>query len=173
MDALTWFKSVFHRSRATPALLRADLATEQWADVPLHHMAARLRPPAAPADDAEDWDAVIARAKMQAASPKAPSPPPPPPPRNAWAEMPDTPPPSPARQAPARSMAKLKAPRARAPEATQATLDALVLGGLKKPTALRPAFAAGRSAEEDLATPLPLGSARRAVGLLFGPVKRP
>jgi len=45
------------------------------ANVPLHLVTARLRATAAPADDDEDWDAVIARAKMQAASPKAPSPP--------------------------------------------------------------------------------------------------
>ena len=80
MDALTWFKSVFRRALATPAL-RADLATEAWDDVPLHLVAARLRPRAAPADADDGWDAVIARSKAQAAPPKAPSPPPPPPPR--------------------------------------------------------------------------------------------
>jgi len=99
--------------------------------VPLHLAAARLRPPAAPADDDEDWDAVIARAKLQAASPRAPSPLPPPSLRSEWAEMPATPPPEP------------RAPRARAHVATQATLDALVGRGLKKTTAspgARPSF---------------------------------
>ena len=71
MDALTWFKSVFQR-----APLRADVATELWPDVPLHLVAAHLRPPVAPADGDEDWDAVIARAKVQAALPKASRPPP-------------------------------------------------------------------------------------------------
>jgi hypothetical protein len=182
MDSLTWFKSVFQRAAATPASLHADLATEQWPDVPLHLVAARLRPPAPAAEDDEDWDAVIARAKMQAASPKAPSPrppqlprnapakapspPPPPPRRNAWAEMPDTPPPSPGREAPARSVAKPGAPGAMVPEATRATLDALVLGGRKK-AAPRPAFVARRPADKDPATPLPLARALLATGRLY------
>jgi hypothetical protein len=84
------------------------------ANVPLHLVAARLRPPPAPVDDDEDWDAVIARAKAQAA----------------WAEMPATPPPSPS--------------PAQAPKATQATLDALILGGMKKRVAPRPEFTARR-----------------------------
>jgi hypothetical protein len=140
------------------------------ANVPLHLVAARLRHTAAPADDDEDWDAVIARAKMQAALPKAPSPPPPPL-RDEWAEMPDTPPPSPARQAPRLWMAKPKAPRAGVSEKTLATLDALVRGGLKKPVAPLP-FAARRPADEELATPPPLGTARRAAGPLSGRAKR-
>ena len=141
------------------------------ANVPLHLVAARLRPAAAPADDDEDWDAVIARAKMQAASPRAPSPPLPPP-RDEWAEMPDTPPPSPARQAPMLWMAKPKAPRAGGSEKTLATLDALVRGGLKKPVAPPPELLARRPAEEDLATPPPLEMARRAAGPLSGRAKR-
>ena len=44
MDALTWFKSVFHRGLTTPAPLRADVASEMWPDIPLHLAAARLRP---------------------------------------------------------------------------------------------------------------------------------
>jgi hypothetical protein len=128
MDALSWFKSVSQQAQATPAPLRAGLAKARPAEVPLHVAAARLRPAAGPADDDEDWDTVIARAKMQAASPKtpsprtpplprhapfkAPSPPPPPPSRNEWADMPATPPPSPARQRP-----------------TQATLDRLFQRG--------------------------------------------
>jgi len=133
------------------------------ANVPLHLVAARLRSTAAPADDDEDWDAVIARAKMQAALPKAPSPPPHPP-RDEWAEMPDTPPPSPARQAPRLWLAERKAPLAGCSEKTLATLDALVRGGLKKPVAPLPAFIVRRPAEEDLATPPPLGTARRSPG---------
>ena len=140
------------------------------ANVPLHLVAARLRQTAAPPDDDEDWDAVIARAKIQAALPKAPSPRPPPL-RDEWAEMPDTPPPSPARQAPTLWMAKPTAPRAGVSEKTLATLDALVRGGLKKPVAPLP-FVARRPSEEDLATPPPLGTARRAAGPLSGRAKR-
>jgi hypothetical protein len=158
MDALTWFKSVFHRESATP--LRADVATEQWDDVPLHLAAARLRPATARVDDDDDWNAVIARAKMEAASPKAPSPhpprlphhapakapspPPPPSQRDEWAEMPATPPPSPAQQERRRS-------------ATLATLNALASGSLKKPAMPRPGFASRRPA---------------AAGPLFSPAKR-
>ena len=140
-------------------------------NVPLHLMAARLRPTAAPADDDEDWEAVIARAKMQAALPKAPSPHSPPP-RDEWAEMPDTPPPSSAPQPRRLWIAKPKAPRAGGSERTRATLDALVRGGLKKPVAPLPAFVVRRPAEEDLATPPPLGTARRAAGPLPGRAKR-
>ena len=46
-------------------------------------------------------------------------------------------------------MATPKAPRAGGSEKTQATLDALVRGGLKKPVAPLPAFIARRPAEED------------------------
>ena len=141
------------------------------ADVPLHLVAARLRPAAAPADDDEDWDAVIERAKVQAALPNAPSQSPPSP-RDEWAEMPDTPPPSPAWQAPRRWGATPKAPRAVDSEKTQATLNALVRGGLKKPVPPLPAFIARRPAEDDLATPPPLGTARRAAGPLSGRAKR-
>ena len=67
-------------------------------NVSLHVAAARLRPSAVAAADG-DWDAVIARAKMQVASQKTPAPPAPPPPRRSWEEMPPTPPPVPTRQA--------------------------------------------------------------------------
>jgi hypothetical protein len=144
MDALTWFKSVFHRGRPTDDLSRADAATESWADVPLHLVAARLRPPPVPAGNDEEWDAVIARAKMQAASPNARRLPPPPA-RDEWAEMSATPPPSPGRQA-----------RIRTPAATKATLDALVWGGQRKSAAV---------------TPLPLAELPRAVARLYGPAK--
>jgi len=92
------------------------------ANVPLHLVAARLRPPpVAPADADEDWDAVIARAKRQAAwAEMAPTPPP----RSAWAEMAPTPPPA---------LGRLNAPRPRSPQATRATLDALVGRVARKP----------------------------------------
>jgi len=177
MDALTWFKSAFHHAQATPAPVRADVASERWPEVPLHVAAARLRPPSPAADD-EDWNAVIARAKIQAASAKppsplppplprnvpsrAPSPPPPRPRRNEWAEMPATPPPVPALPPPTRSTAP-----------TQATLDGLVSRGLHKPAALRPVSASRRPVPGPLATPLPLSKALRAAGLFSGPAKRP
>jgi len=130
MDALTWFKSVLHRGLATPAPLRAEVASEMWPEVPLHLAAARLRP-VAPADDDEDWDAVIARAKIQAA------------------EMQATPPPLAAPPAPALWTAKLKAARVGAPQEVRARLDA-VWERLKKP-----------AAPEDQATPPPLANADR------------
>jgi hypothetical protein len=143
----------------------------------------------APADDDEDWDAAIARAKMQALSPmalipppiprqasatapygplsslsrqaqvarggppKAPSPPLPP-------ELQETPPPAP------------KAPRAWAPDKMQATLDALVRGGPRKPEVTRP-FATRPPAVEDMPTPPPLGTGRSATRPLSGLAKRP
>jgi len=55
----------------------------------------------------------------------------------------------------------------------QATLDALVSRGVKKPAAPQPAIAVRRPAEWDRATPLPLGKALRAAGFLSGPAKRP
>src|SRR5262245_25673269 len=136
MDALTWFKSVFQRALATPAPPRVDMATEQWADVPLHLAAARLRPRLADADGDEDWDEVIARAKIQAASPKVPSVPPPFPPPHPSPKAPSPPPfpapqpspkaPSPPAPPPPRraSPAELRAPRANP--------DVIVWGGPKK-----------------------------------------
>ena len=194
MDALTWFKSVFQRALTTPAPLRADVATEMWGDVPLHLAAARLRPATALAEADKDWDAVIARAKREAASPRAPIPPPLPPAahgspkapsrpparaRDASRKAPSPPPLPPARhgspemqetppplpaQASTRSMPKPKGPRA--------NLDLVAWGGPKKPAALRPAFAARPTAMADQITPPPTGRARRAIGPLFGPAKR-
>src|SRR3954466_10586891 len=109
------------------------------ANVPLHLAAARLRRAAAPTEHDQEWDAAIARAKMQTALAKAPSRPPPRP-RGEWAEIPDTPRPLPAPQAPGPWMAKPKAPRAAASEKTQATLDAFIRGRLKNPVASLPAF---------------------------------
>jgi hypothetical protein len=93
-------------------------------------------------------------------APQAPTPPSPVPPRDEWLDTPDTPPPSPVRQVPTPLRAKVKAPRTRAPEKTQATLDALVWGRSRKP-APRPVFAARRPAPEDIPTPLPLVEVRR------------
>ena len=83
------------------------------------------RPPAAPADDGDDWDVVIARAHMRAA----------------LLEAQRTPLPRP-----------LPPARARVPERTKATLDALMRGGLHSPASLRPALVARRPS---------LGPARR------------
>jgi len=196
MDALTWFKSVFQRALTTPASLRADMATEAWADVPLHLAAARLRPRVAAADDDEDWNAMIARAKVQAASSRAPSPPPPPLPRQAVPETQITPPPVPARRIPARapSPAPPPLPRRATPEsqvtpppvptrrapsplmaklrAPRANPDLVAWGELKKLAASRPAPAAHRAAEADLVTPPPVAKARPAAASLFRPAKR-
>jgi hypothetical protein len=131
-----------------------------WPDVPLHLAAARLRPAPASADDDEDWDAVIARAKTQAATAKPPSLPPSLP-REVPPEMQATPPPLAAPQAPALWMAKLKAARIAGPQDVGAKLDA-VWGGLKKQLGVGPAFAAGRRlAIEDQVTPPPVAKADR------------
>src|SRR6266545_7023356 len=160
MDAFTWFKSVFRGVEAVhQAPLRADLATERWADVPLIPVAGRSQPPAPPADD-DDWGVAIAHAKMRAAFPKAPSLMPPPLPHHAPARAASPPPPPPPRRASMRSIAMPKPPRSADPGAMQARLDALVWGGLRKPAAPRPALAARRPAPEDQATPLPLSPRR-------------
>ena len=125
MDAQTRFKSVFQRAQTTPA----------------------------PADDDEDWDAVIARAKMQAASPTGPSLRPVPPRREsvtapyaalsslsrqahvARGESPSPPLPRPRNVPPEMQvtpppplLVNPKALRAASPEKTKATLNALVSG---------------------------------------------
>src|SRR4030095_8100613 len=84
----------------------------------------------------EDWDVVIARAKMQAALPKAASPPPPPSWRNEWDAMPNTLP---------------QVPRVRPLDGTGTTLATLMSGRTKKPTLPRllVAFTARRSAGAD------------------------
>lgn len=145
MDALARFKSAFPGGRETPALSPA--ASEGWAGAPLHVAAARMRRNAAPADDDEEWEVAITRAKMQIASsigPRTPPPlprdewaemaptPPPLPAPDEWAAMAPTPPPLPARPAPTLWMAKPTAFRARSLGATHATLDALVARGQRK-----------------------------------------
>jgi hypothetical protein len=144
MDAPARFKSAFHGGRETPAPLQA--ARKAWAGAPLHVAAARMRPPAAPADDDDDWEVAIARAKRQMASSIGPSTPPPlprdewaeaaptPPPlpsRAGWGEMAPTPPPLAARPAPTLRMLE-RALRAPPLGATHATLDALVARGQRK-----------------------------------------
>ena len=74
-------------------------------------MTVRAWPPAAPDDD-EDWDAVIARAKMRAAA----VPP----------ELQVTPPPVPVRQAPAVARGSLHAQRIRTVEEVRAKLEDMV-----------------------------------------------
>ena len=86
----------------------------------------RAWPPTAPADDDEDWDAVIARAKMQASGlPAVTRPPQPARLSHLPPELQVTPPPVPVRQAP-------------------------------RSTSLRPASPAHRTAEEDMPTPPPV-----------------
>jgi hypothetical protein len=53
-----------------------------------------------------------------------------------------------------------------------AKLDALLLGGMKKPAVPPPVFTARRRPDEDRATPLPLEKVRRAAAPLSGPPKR-
>jgi hypothetical protein len=186
MDAFTWFKTVFRKAPPTTGVLRAEPATGSWADVPRIPVTVRSWPPSVPTPHDENWDVVIARAKGEVASRIAPSPPPlprahraqpkappplrsslarqaqaarpasrkapPRPERDEWEEWPDTPPPP---------AVPKKIPRTWDPERAKATLDALYKDGLKKPAAMRPPLAARRPAEEDLATPLPVGAARR------------
>jgi hypothetical protein len=130
-------------------------------------MNALTRPPAAPADDHDDWDLVIARAKAQAAMLRAPIAPPLP--RNTSLEMQVTPPPVLMRPAPGPSTGKRMGPRARIPERTNATLDTLMWRG---PQAQRPASGAGRPAPEDMVTPPPVARPPWAVGPLPGRVRR-
>jgi hypothetical protein len=123
----------------------------------------RSRPPAAPADDGDDWDAVIARAKMKAASLGTPIPLLRRTPTAGYAalEMQVTPPPVP------------RAPmRARVPERTKATLDALMQGGLHSAASLRPVYAPRRQAEAEMVTPPPVAKPRWAARPTFGPTKR-
>jgi hypothetical protein len=118
MDALTWFKSVFHRAQV-----------KEWADVPLHVAAARLRP--APASDDENWDAVIVRAKLQAGPAKAPFPPRLPPPRHPSLKVPHPPPlPGPRHALPETVVTPPPVPappsRVKASGCASATLDAFI-----------------------------------------------
>jgi hypothetical protein len=126
-------------------------------------MNALTRPTAAPADDGDDWDLVIARAKAKAATLRAPIAPPLP--RNVPLEMQVTPPPVLTRPAPSRPAG----PRARIPARTKSTLDALMYRGLQ---ALQPTPAPRRSPEEEMLTPPPVPRPHWAVGPLPGRARR-
>jgi hypothetical protein len=166
MDPLTRFNSAGRRVPSTAAQLQADLARAARRDATPNPVTVRAWPPTAPVDDGEDWDAVIARAKMQAsASPRMTRPPQPAPPPHLPPEQQVTPPPLPLRQAPTVSMEGLHAQRIRTAEEVRAKLDAIVRGSsAKRSPALRPPPAARRTAEEDILTPPPLERAGGAVG---------
>lgn len=154
MDPLTRFNSVGRRAPSTAR----DGARP-------NHVTVRAWPPAAPADEEEDWDAVIARAKMQAAAlPRAPRPPRPAPPRHVPLELQVTPPPLPLREAPPVSRGKLHAQRIRTAEEVRAKLDVIVWGTAKRPAARRPESRVHRIAEEDMVTPPPVRTDWGAAG---------
>ena len=84
----------------------------------------RAWPPTPPIDEDEEWDAVIARAKMRTSA----VPP----------ELQVTPPPVPVRQASSVPMGSLHAQRLRTVEEVRAKLDVIVRGGVKRSTVLPP-----------------------------------
>jgi hypothetical protein len=134
MDVLSWFRSVVLRARSAPAPLRADLATEAWPDVPPPRPVVVVsRPPAANAGEDDDWDAAIGRARLAAASPNARSPQLPPPSGGASRKV-SSPPPLPPE---ARALPKAASPAAPRDAQAKARMDALLWGGMKKPTARR------------------------------------
>jgi hypothetical protein len=154
-DALTaWFKSVFSHA---PALLRgADLAAEQWDDVPLPRSAAPWRQPAIANDDG-DWDAVIARAKMRAASP--------PPLR--------TPPPSPSpRRPPPPPDGRPMAPHARAPLVMRPQPDTVIRKGPKRSVPPSPSCAVSQPADEDWGAAIRRAKAQQPERLAPSPLTR-
>lgn len=128
MDPLIRFKSVGRPAPSTAAQRPGDLAAEARRDARPPSVTVRAWPPAAPVDDGEDWDTVIARAKMQAAPlPGATRPLQPPPPRHLPPELQITPPPVPVRQAPATtSTGRLHAQRTRTADDVRAKLDVIV-----------------------------------------------
>jgi len=163
MDPLTRFKSVGPRAPSTAVQLKADLALEARRGARPQSVTVRAWPPTAPVDDDEEWDAVIARAKLQAAvSPRVTRRPQPAPPPHLPPELQVTPPPVLLRQAPAVSMGRLHSQRIRTAEEVRAKLDVIVWGTAKRPAAPRPASAARRTAEEDMLTPPPVGRAGAA-----------
>jgi hypothetical protein len=162
MDPLTRFNSVGRRAPSTAAQL-ADLARQVRRGARPNSATVRAWPPTAPVDDDEDWDAVIARAKMQASSsPRLTRPPHPAPPPHLRPELQVTPPPVPVRQAPATG--KLHTHRIRTADEVRAKLDVIVWGSANRPAALRPASPARRTAEGDMVTPPPLRTGGRAAG---------
>ena len=163
MDPLTRFNSVGRRAPSTAAQLRADPAREARRGARPNSATVRAWPPTAPVDDDEDWDAVIARAKMQASAlPRATRPPQPAPPPRLRPELQVTPPPVPVRQPP--TMGTLHTHRIRTVDEVRAKLDIVVWGSANRPAALRPASRARRTAEEDMVTPPPLRTDGRAAG---------
>ena len=167
MDPLTRFNTGGRRAPSTPAQLQADLAREARRGARPTSVTARAWPPRAPVDDDEDWDAVIARAKMQAsASPRVTRPRQPTPPLHLRPDLQVTPPPVLVRQSP--TMGTLHSHRIRTVEEVQAKLDIIVRGSANRSAALRPAPRARRPAEEDMVTPPPV----RTDGRVGGPRTR-
>lgn len=108
-------------------LTRFNMAREARRGARPDSVTVRAWPPTAPAEDDEDWDAVIARAKRQAASlPRATRPPQPAPPTHLPPELQVTPPPVPVPQAPTASMGRPPAQRIRTGEQVRAKLDVIV-----------------------------------------------
>jgi hypothetical protein len=162
MDPLTRFNSVGRRAPSTAAQL-ADLAREVRRGARPQAVTTRAWPPTAPVDEDEVWEAVIARAKMQAAaSPRVTRPPQPAPPRHLRPELQVTPPPVLVRQAP--TMGTLHTHRIRTVEEVRAKLDIIVRGSANRSAALRPAPRPRRTAEEDMVTPPPVVMGGRAAG---------
>ena len=160
MDPLTRFKSVGRRAPSTAVQPQADLALEARRGATPHSVTVRAWPPTPPADDDEDWDAVIARAKRQAAAfPRAIRAPQAAPSLHVPPELQVTPPPVTVRQAPAVSMGQLHSRRIRTAEEVRAKLDVIIWGNASRSRAQRPAPAARRTAEEEMPTPPPVGRA--------------
>jgi hypothetical protein len=163
MDPLTRFNSVGRRAPSTAAQPQADLAREARRRASPNSVTARAWPPTTSVDEDEIWDAVIARAKMQASAlPRATRPLQPAPPRHLRPDLQVTPPPVPMRQAP--TMGQLHTHRIRTVEEVQAKLDIIVRGSANRSAALRPASRARRTAEEDMVTPPPVRTDGRAAG---------
>ncbi len=159
MDPLTRFNSVGRRAPSTAAQVRADQVRAAQPGARSNSVTVRAWPPTAPADDGEDWDAVIARAKMQAsAAPRVTRPAQPTPSAHVPPELQVTPPPVPVRQPPATSMGRLHAQRIRTVDEVRAKLDAIVWSSANRSAARRPASRARRTAEDDMVTPPPLGT---------------
>jgi hypothetical protein len=163
MDPLTRFNSVGRRASSTATQPQADMARGARRGARPQSVTARAWPPTASVDEDEVWDAVIARAKMQAASsPRVTRPPQPAPPPHLRPDLQVTPPPVLVRQAP--TMGTLHTHRIRTVEEVRAKLDIIVRGSANRSAALRPASRARRTAEEDMVTPPPVATAGRTAG---------
>ena len=160
MDPLTRFNSVGRRAPSTAAQPQAGVAREARRRASPNSVTARAWPPTNSVAEDEVWDAVIARAKMQASAlPRVTRPPQPAPPRHLRPELQVTPPPVVVCQAP--TMGALHTHRIRTVEEVQAKLDIIVRGSANRAAALRPPSLARRTAEEDMVTPPPLGTLGR------------